>query len=465
VSDTDAPPIDPRSLIRSKQYRSLLVFAALVGVLVSLAAWCFLEAVHYMQVGIFDDLPDGLGYDTPPWWWPLPWLALAGGLTTFAIERLPGRGGHVPADGLQSTGSQTRPVDLPGILLAAFASLGLGIVLGPEAPLIALGMGLAILAIRLVKKDASDQILAVLAAAGSFAAIASLFGSPVVGAVIIIEAAGLGGPILPVILLPGLLAAAIGSLVFTGIGDWTGLSTSAYALRPLPLPEFSTPGVGDFVWTIALAVAAAAVVFAIVQIARGAGRIVGARPIPFTIAAALAIGILAIAFDQTTDESSYLVLFSGQEAFGPLLATPTLPSSTLVALLVFKGLAWSASMGSFRGGPTFPALFLGAVAGLLAAQLPGLSETPAVAVLMAAACVSVLRLPLSSVIIALALTSGTGLGVSPLIVVAVVVAYVTTVSLSAFWGAEASAHPSADANTPAAEEPSDPPAAPMEAPA
>ena len=39
-------------------------------------------------------------------------------------------------------------------MLAAVATIGLGLVLGPEAPLIALGGGLGILAIRLVRRDA-----------------------------------------------------------------------------------------------------------------------------------------------------------------------------------------------------------------------------------------------------------------------------------------------------------------------
>ena len=253
-----APPVDPGSLIRSRQYRVLLVFAGLVGVLVSLASWGFLELVYYIQHGVYKDLPGDLGYNTVPWWWPLPWLALAGVLTAFAILRLPGGGGHVPADGLKTGGAPTQPIELPGILLAALATLGLGLVLGPEAPLIALGMGLGGLAMRLARKDAPDQALALMAAAGAFAAISSLFGSPVVGAVIIIEATGLGGATLPVILLPGLLAAGIGSLVFIGMGSVTGLSAAAYSLSPLALPAFSKPDFGDIGWTIALAIATAA---------------------------------------------------------------------------------------------------------------------------------------------------------------------------------------------------------------
>ena len=88
-------------------------------------------------------------------------------------------------------------------------------------------------------------------------------------------------------------------------------------------------------------------------------------------------------------------------------------------------------MGSFRGGPTFPALFVGAVGGLLAAHLPGFSETPAVAALMGATAVAILRLPLSSVVIAMLLTSRAGLATAPIIIVAVVASYITIETLSA----------------------------------
>ena len=51
---------------------------------------------------------------------------------------------------------------------------------------------------------------------------------------------------------------------------------------------------------------------------------------------------------------------------------------------------------------------------------------------MGAACVSVLRLPLSSVMIASLLSANAGLAVAPLIVVAVVVAYLTSEALTAY---------------------------------
>jgi len=430
MSEAAAPPTDPGAIIRSKQYRLLLVFAAIIGVLVSLAAWVYLELVHGIQVGVFEDLPDALGFDTVPSWWPLPWLALAGLLVAFAVVRLPGRGGHVPWKGLG--GGTTQPTELPGVMLAALAGLGLGVVLGPEAPLIALGMGLAIFSVRLAKKDTPDQVVGVLAAAGSFAAVSSLFGSPIIGAVIIIEAAGLGGATLPLVLLPGLLAAGIGSLVFIGLGSWSGLSTSDYALSPLTLPPFARPDLADFLWTIPLAIAAAVITVVIVELARRSEPIVARRPFLLLPAAGLVIAGLAIVFSEITGESSDLVLFSGQEAFEPLVAqASTLSLSTLALLILFKGLAWSVSLGNFRGGPTFPALLLGVAGGLLVADLPGFSETPAVAALMGAMCVSILRLPLASVILAVILAGSAGVATAPLIIVGVVVAYVTVELLDA----------------------------------
>jgi len=432
---TSALPMssDPKELIRSRQYRVLLVLAALVGLLVSVASWLFLEAVHELEVVVYEDLPGHLGYTEAPLWWPLPWLALAGLLTAFAITRLPGHGGHVPAEGLKVGGTPFGPIDLPGVLLAGLATLGLGLVLGPEAPLIALGTALGILTVKLMRRDASPQVLTLMAAAGSFAAISSIFGSPVIGAVLIIEATGLGGSILAVVLLPGLVAAGIGSLVFVGLGSWSGFSTAAWALSPFPLPAYGGPGFGDFGWTVLLAVVTAIVTFGILELARLMLRAVGRRTFLLTICAGLAVGGLAIAFAESTDLSPNAVLFSGENAFDSLFASAaTLSLSTLTLLLVFKGLAWSISLSSFRGGPTFPAIFLGVVAGLLAAHLPGYSETPAVAALVGAACVSVLRLPLASVMIASLLSVNAGLAVTPLIVIAVVVAYLTSEALTAY---------------------------------
>ncbi len=111
-----AAPADPVALIRGKRYRVLLVFAALIGVLVSFASWCFLELVHWVQQEVYKSLPSGLGFHPVPWWWPLPVLAVAGVLAAVAIVRLPGRGGHVPYEASarsSSSGWATGPGSAP----------------------------------------------------------------------------------------------------------------------------------------------------------------------------------------------------------------------------------------------------------------------------------------------------------------------------------------------------------------
>jgi len=428
MADAAAAPPDPISVMRSRRFLGLLVLAAIVGIVASLVAWGFLELAHELQIWVYDDLPGVFGYDDAPTWWPVPVLAVAGLLVAYAVARLPGNGGHRPSDGLSP--EPTQPEALPGVLLAGLATIGLGMVLGPEAPLIAVGGALGFLAVRLLRSDAPDEVSAVVAAAGTFAAISFLFGSPVIGAVILIEAAGLGGSRLPLILIPGLLAAGIGSLVSIGIGSWTGVSTSEISLQPLPLPEYSRPDFLDFVWTVPLAAAIALVTFVIFSIARRTVPIAAPRPFLALPALGMIVAGLAIAFSELTDKGIDEVLYSGQEALGPLISDEASWSLSALALLIaFKGLAYAFSLAGFRGGPVFPAMFLGAAGGLMAAQLPGFPITPAVAVGLGAAVVSVLRLPLSAVVLATLLTTSGGVGTAPVIIVGVVVAYLITIAL------------------------------------
>jgi H+/Cl- antiporter ClcA len=421
---------DPSSIIRSRQFPVLLVLAAIVGVVTSLVAWGFLELIYQIQQGVYTHLPKELGFEGTPEWWPLPVLAIAGVVTALAIMRLPGTGGHIPAEGLNP--APTQPIELPGVVLAALASIGLGAVVGPEAPLIALGGGLGFLSIRMLRRDAPPDVGLLLATASTFAAISFLFGSPVIAAVLLIEASGVGGPRLPLVLVPGLLAAGIGSLVSIGLGQWTGLSSTHISIGVLPLAPFARPDFVDFAWTIPLAAAIAVGTLLIFRIAREVVPVVSSRPLLLVPACGIAVAGLAIAFQEAAGKGVNEVLFSGQEALSTLVGGASAWSLSALALLIaFKGLAYAISLGSFRGGPVFPAMFLGTAAGLMAAQLPGFEAAPAVAVGIGAAVVAVLRLPLSAVVLALLLTSKAGLATGPLIIVGVVVAYLTTVAVSA----------------------------------
>jgi H+/Cl- antiporter ClcA len=450
-----APPAEPTAeqaaqTMRSKQFILLLVVVSIIGVIVSLAAWCFLTGVSQLQKELYTHLPHAFGYNNgPPLWWPLPVLAIAGLLVALAIKRLPGEGGHLPAKGL-ATGSPTTPIDLPGVILAAGAAVGFGLVVGPEAPLIALGSGVALLSLGLTRRKTPPPATQLVAAAGSFATLSFLFDSPLIAAVILIEASGIGGPRLPLILIPGLLAAGIGSLVSIGMGSFTGLSSSAYALSPVVLPHYGHPTIGQFGWTIVLAILIAIVTRGIMLGGLGTYGVVARRLLLLLPAVGLVVAGLAIAFHGITNKSINEVLFSGQDALVGLISqASTWTMAALAWVIVFKGIAYSLCIGSFRGGPTFPAVFLGAAAGLMASHLPGFPMTPAVAVGLGASVTAVLRLPLSAIVLATLLTAHSGTGDEPLIIVGVVVAYLVTLLLSTRPAATAPASAAAAAEHPA----------------
>src|SRR5215472_1688680 len=104
-------------MLRSRGYVVLLVLAAIIGAPISVVAYGFLTLVDKLQQWVFTNLPNGLGFNGAPPWWPIPFLALAGLLVGLTLRYLPGTGGHSPADGLQASGPPPGPADLPGIAL------------------------------------------------------------------------------------------------------------------------------------------------------------------------------------------------------------------------------------------------------------------------------------------------------------------------------------------------------------
>ena len=193
------------------------------------------------------------------------------------------------------------------------------------------------------------------AAAGSFAAIATLLGSPLTGAFLLMEATGLGGPMLGLVLLPGLLAAGIGSLIFIGLDNLTGLGTFSLALPGLP--SFGQPTVAEFGWAIVIGLAAALVGpgirwLALLPARPRADRVDHARR---PTGGLVTVAALAIIYAEATGKATSDVLFSGQDELDPLITHAASYSvGALVLLLVCKGLAYGVSLSSFRGGPDLP---------------------------------------------------------------------------------------------------------------
>ena len=274
-------------------YVRTLVFAALLGVPVAFAAVLFQTAIHDVIHLVWDVVPEELGWSEPAWWYVVLVPGLAGLLVAGAI-RLPGHGGHSPLEGLGA--DPIPPIALASILPAALATLGLGLVLGPEAPLIALGLGLGALSVKLIRLEGTGAQLLILA--GAFAAVAALFGGPLIAAFLLFEVTAAAGKIpaqqIGRALLPGFVAAGTGAVVFTGVAGWSGLHQTNLALPQLP--PYETLRVTDLAWCLLTAVVVAALVVAIRHLAHGIAAQSARSPAGLLIVAGLGVGALAVVF-------------------------------------------------------------------------------------------------------------------------------------------------------------------------
>jgi chloride channel protein, CIC family len=407
-------------------YVRTLVFAALLGVPVAFAAVLFQTAIHDVIHLVWDVIPDELGWSQPAWWYVVLVPGLAGLLVAAAV-RLPGHGGHSPLEGLGA--DPIAPIALTSILTASLATLGLGLVLGPEAPLIALGLGLGALVVRLIRLEGTGAQLLVLS--GAFAAIAALFGGPLVAAFLLFEVTAASGKIpaqqIGRALMPGFVAAGTGALVFTGVAGWEGLHQQSLSLPSLP--PYESVRISDIVWCLPVGAVIAAVVVVLRHLAHRVAARSSRAPAAVLVTAGLGVGALAVVFRATADRPVDLVLFSGQTELPAVVAEGS--AGVLALLVIAKGLAYALSLGAgFRGGPVFPAIALGVAAALVAANLfPSFHTTPAVATGIAAGTTAVLRVPFTAVLLATLLLGSSAFDVAPIAVLAAAVAWLIATAL------------------------------------
>jgi hypothetical protein len=242
------------------------------------------------------------------------------------------------------------------------------------------------------------------------------------------EAGGLGGALMSVVLVPGLLAAGIGSLIYVGLDDWTGFGTFSLAVPDIP-PAGSPTG-AEFLWAIAIGVLAAVLGAMIRKLALTLQPIVAARSLVLTPLAGVGIGVLVLIFVEATDKSSANVLFSGQDQLPGLIeGAATWSVGALLLLMFCKGLAYSLALSGFRGGPVFPGMFVGAVGGIALSHLPGLSMIAGAAMGIGAMTVAMLGLPLVALLLVTLFLQADGLQLTPLVIVAIVVSYIVSARL------------------------------------
>lgn len=404
----------------------LLLLAALLGLLATLAAVIFYSLVHQLENLLWSTLPGAIGWGEPPWWYVLAVPAVGGLLVALAL-RLPGHGGHHPLQGLGT--DPVTPRMLVSVLLASLATLSFGLVLGPEAPLLAIGLTCGLVLARAVK--AGDEETKVISLAGAFAVLSMLLGAlpaslmlfEMVAARGVVPSARLGR-----ILVPGLVAAGSGTLLFTGIAPWPGIDRVSLTLPPLP--DYPTVRIADLFWCLLVAVVCGLAVVLSWRLARAVADVARQYQLATLVGVGFLVGLLAVVFRALTDQPIDLVLFSGTNALPQLVA---LSSVGVVALLVVeKALAYGLSLGAgFRGGPIFPGTFLGVGIGILASfVLPGLELTPAVITGLAASAAAVMRAPFFGALLAVLLGGAAAAQTVPLAIFGAIIGWVVALIFS-----------------------------------
>ena len=398
--------------LSEKLAAAALGLAIVLGILGALGASVFIFVMDEAQRWIWEDLPAALGFDGLPMWW-VALMLLIGACVVALAWRLPGATGNGPLTGFHF---DTPAINAPSILLAALGSLIFGFVLGPEAPLIIMGTTIGALLMR----GRAPQLVQMGMLLGGAAAIGAIFGNPFVMAFMLLEFAALG--ILPAIaLVPSLVALGAGYLVQIGVGPWSGIGTHSLAVPGLP--TYDNLSVRDLIFGLVIAVIASIVA----AIARELGERVAqlaAKHRGFVLfAVALLTAALAIAVTEITGVDVGFVLFSGQSDMTSLIAETSI--LTVVLVLIAKMLAYGMALGGgYRGGPIFPATFLGVAVGVLSSLVfPEVSVTAMAATGIAATATVMLRLPFTSALLAMVLLSSSGAAVAPFAIMGAVVGF------------------------------------------
>ena len=383
--------------------------AVLLGVLGAIGAAAFLMVMSYATDFVWEWIPAQVGLDEVPWWYVVAGL-LVGALLIIAARRLgPGMGS--PLEGFHFDVGPSRAI---AALSVALATLIFGGVLGPEAPLIVVGTVIA----GFITRNKPAQVQQFAMALGGIAAIGTILGNPFIAAFMVLEFAALGA--MPrQALIPLFVALGSGYLVLTGIGPFTGLGQVELAVPGLT--EVDRLTFGDLVIGFVVALIAAVAVLISRQVGYSLQRVEKTRPAVAIIVSALVIGGLAtfvmLAFDQPYD----VVPFSGETAMDSLITETS--ALAVLAIVVAKALSYGVSLGGgWRGGPIFPATYIGVAAAVCVGLV--ITATPMSALIvagMAAGVAAMLKLPFTAGLLAVVIGAGAGLVVTPMAIIGAIV--------------------------------------------
>lgn len=335
---------------RARTMLLLAIPALIIGVVSSLVLIVVMKVASVLQTLLWNALPAGLGVTADSPAWIVGMLTLTGIAVGLVIRFSPGHAGPDPA--LEPLiGAPVAPSAVPGLIIALIIGLAGGVSLGPEHPIMAVNIGLAVffLGSRILPRvGALDWTI--LASAGT---IGALFGTPVAAALIFSQTLSSNNdvPLWDKLFAP-LMAAAAGAL------------TTSLFFHPhfsLSLPHYGQMQIADiFSGAIVAAIAIAlgmVAVWCLPRLHRLMHRL--KHPVLILGAGGLILGILGTIGGPVT-------LFKGLDEMQQLAFSQVFSVSDYLLFAVIKlaALVVAAACG-FRGGRIFPAVFVGVALGLM----------------------------------------------------------------------------------------------------
>ena len=334
---------------RARTMLLLAIPALIIGVASSLVLIVVMKVASVLQALLWTALPAKLGITADSSAWIILMLTLTGIAVGLVIRFSPGHAGPDPA--LEPLiGAPVPPSALPGLIIALIVGLAGGVSLGPEHPIMAVNIGLAVFLGSRILPRVGALDWTILASAGT---IGALFGTPVAAALIFSQTLTSNNdvPLWDKLFAP-LMAAAAGAL------------TTSLFFHPhfsLSLPHYGEMRIADiFSGAIVVAIAIALGMVAVWCLPR-LHRLMHKLKHPVLIlgTGGLILGILGTIGGTVT-------LFKGLDEMQQLAFSQVFSVSDYLLFAVIKlaALVVAAACG-FRGGRIFPAVFVGVALGLM----------------------------------------------------------------------------------------------------
>ncbi|MBG0521950.1 ion channel protein [Enterobacter cloacae] len=334
---------------RARTMLLLAIPALIIGIVSSLVLIVVMKVASVVQTMLWTALPAQMGINVDSPAWIIMMLTLTGVAVGLVIRFSPGHAGPDPA--LEPLiGAPVAPAALPGLIIALIIGLAGGVSLGPEHPIMAVNIGLAVFLGSRILPRVGALDWTILASAGT---IGALFGTPVAAALIFSQTLSSNNdvPLWDKLFAP-LMAAAAGAL------------TTSLFFNPhfsLSLPHYGQMQIADiFSGAVVVAIAIALGMIAVWCLPR-LHRLVHKLKHPVLIlgVGGLMLGILGAIGGKVT-------LFKGLDEMQQLAFSQVFSVSDylLFALIKLAALVVAAACG-FRGGRIFPAVFVGVALGLM----------------------------------------------------------------------------------------------------